>query len=115
MSERTDDTLLRRYKGSIESHHIYDAAMQGDAMALDIFEYTGKILGMTLADAVAITSPQAIIFFGGLAKSGDFLMKPLRKHFEDNLLVIYKNRISLLYSDLQDADAAILGASALAW
>ncbi len=113
--ERKDKSLLRQHQGHITSKHIHDAALQGDALALEIFDYTGKILGQTLADAVAITSPQAIIFFGGLAKAGDMILQPVRKYMEANLLKIYKNKISLLLSELQDADAAILGASALAW
>ena len=115
LAEKKDATLLRQYKGKITSKHIYDAANEGDKMALEIFDYTGKILGQTLADAVAITSPQAIIFFGGLAKAGNLILLPVRKHMEANLLNIYKNKVSLLLSELPDADAAILGASALAW
>lgn len=109
------DSVLRDYKGRITAKQIHDAATSGDALALDIFDYTGKILGQTLGDMVAITSPQAIIFFGGLAKSGDLIMKPVRHYMEANLLKIYKNKVTLLHSELPDADAAILGASALAW
>ena len=115
LDERNDETLLRKDKGNLSSQHIFNAAEKGDAMALEIFEYTGKILGQTLADAVAITSPQAIIFFGGLAKAGDMLMRHVQHYMEANLLRIYKNKVALLYSALPDADAAILGASALVW
>jgi len=94
---------------------VHDAAVDGDAFALELFAYTGMILGQTLADAVAITSPQAIIFFGGLAKSGEILMKHVRQHMEANLLNVYKNKVALVYSAFADADAAILGASALVW
>ena len=84
-------------------------------MALEIFAYTGKILGETLADMVAITSPAAIIFFGGLAKSGDLLLGHVQRHMEENLLHLYRNKVAFLQSALPDADAAILGASALVW
>ena len=93
---------------------IQDAARNGDAFALEIYEYTAKILGQTLADVVAITSPQAIIFFGGLAHAGDMLFTPVKRYMEDNLLHIYKDKVTLLHSGLPDADAAILGASAIA-
>ena len=106
---------MREYQGKITSKHIHEAAVQGDALALEIFDYTAKILGQTLADAVAITSPQAIIFFGGLAKSGDLLFRPVRRYLEENVLRVFKNKISLVQSDLPDSDAAILGASALVW
>lgn len=115
LEARTDETLLRRDKNALTSQHIYEAAVQGDAMALELFEFTGKILGQTLADVVAITSPQAIIFFGGLAKAGDMLMRHVHYNMEANMLRVYKNKVSLLYSALPDADAAILGASALVW
>jgi glucokinase len=94
---------------------ITDAAAKGDELALEIFEYTGKILGQTLADAIAITSPQAIILFGGLSKAGELILEPTRRHMEASLLRIYKNKVSLLISALPDSDAAILGASALVW
>jgi len=115
LSERSEETLLRSKRGNITGKDIHEAALQNDTLALEIFEYTGMILGYTLADAVAITSPEAIIFFGGLAHSGELLLGPVRKHMEDNLLNIYKNKIALLPSALPGADAAILGASALVW
>lgn len=115
LATRADDSMLRQHAGSISARHIHDAAIAGDALALEIFDYTAKILGQTLADAIAITSPQAIIFFGGLAKSGDVLLKPTRKHMEANLLQIFKNKVAFIQSELPDADAAILGASALVW
>ena len=115
LQQNKGDTILRKFQGKIEAKIIHEAAEQGDEVALGILAYTGKILGQTLADAIAITSPQAIIFFGGLARSGELLMKHVRYHMEENLLNLYKNKVELLYSALPDADAAILGASALAW
>lgn len=94
---------------------IYEAADQGDELALKIFEYTGEILGYTLADMVAITSPEAIIFFGGLARAGDLLLTHTHRYMEDNMLNIFRNKVKILLSALPGADAAILGASALAW
>jgi glucokinase len=72
-------------------------------------------LGQTLADTVAITSPEAIVFFGGLARAGELILGPAQRHMEHNLLRIFKNKIKLIPSALPDADAAILGASALVW
>lgn len=114
LENRKDESLLRASK-ELTAHAIHQAAEQGDAFALKLFEYTGKILGQTLADVVAITSPQAIIFFGGLAKAGHLILDPTRRAMEENLLKVFKNKISFLHSALPDADAAILGASALVW
>ena len=94
---------------------MYDAAIAGDKLANDIFEYTGKILGEALADFVAFSSPEAIILFGGLTKSGDLLMKPIKNAMEQNMLSIYRGKVRLLISELKDSDAAVLGASALGW
>ncbi len=115
LNNNNDASVLRKHKGAITAKLIHDAAMQGDKPALDMFAYTGKILGLTLADVVAITSPAAIIFFGGLAQSGDLLLGHVRRHMEDNMLHLYRNKVAFLQSALPDADAAILGASALVW
>lgn len=115
LTSRKDESVLRPEQGRITAKMIFDAAAAGDPLALELFEYTGKILGQTLADTVAITSPEAIIFFGGLARSGDLLLNHIRHHMEENMLNIFKNKVALLQSALPDADAAILGASALAW
>ena len=87
----------------------------GDKLAQDIFQFTGDILGRALANFIAFSSPEAIILFGGLAKSGDYIMKPIQKAMDDNVLNIYKGKTKLLLSQLKDADAAVLGASALGW
>ncbi len=116
LETRKDDSLLRNIPAeSITSKDVHDAALQGDMVALEIFEYTGKILGEALSDFVAFSAPEAIVLFGGLTKSGDYIMKPIVEHMEKNLLAIWKGKVKVLFSDLKEADAAILGASALAW
>jgi glucokinase len=104
-------TILKNKISSAKD--IYDAAVLNDYLALKIFDYTGKLLGQTLADTVAITSPEAIILFGGLAKAGDYILLPTQKYFEQNLLSIYQNKVKILLSTLPEANAAILGAAAL--
>jgi len=115
LAEVADETILRGHQGRITAKMIYEAATQGDTFAIELFEFTARILGQTLADTVAITSPHAIIFFGGLAQAGDLLLKRVHHHLEENLLNIYKDKVVLMQSALPDADAAILGASALVW
>jgi glucokinase len=100
---------------TITSKDIHNAALKGDALALEIFDYTGKILGQSLADAVAITSPKAFILFGGLAGAKEFIFEPTIRHMEANLLQIWKGKIRVIPSELKESDAAVLGASALAW
>lgn len=95
------------------SKDVYDLAMQGNATAIDIFNGTGKRLGQALADMVVFSSPEAFVFFGGLAKSGELLLKPTREAMEESMMPIFKGKTKLLVSTLKDADAAVLGASAL--
>ena len=110
------DTLLRNYPlPDIDSRVVYDCAIQGDKMANDIYKYTGEILGKALANFVMFSSPSAIILFGGLCKAGDLIMKPTKEHMEANLLPIFQNKVRIIFSELKEADAAILGASALVW
>lgn len=110
------ESLLRDYSiNDLTSQSVYDCAMKGDKIANEIFEITGHILGEALANFVMFSSPEAIILFGGLTKAGDLIMNPTKQAMEANLIQIFKNKVTLLYSNLQEADAAILGASALVW
>ncbi len=111
-----EKSLLSNYKKSeLNSKIIYESALKGDKTAKEIFRFTGQILGEALANFVMFSSPEAIILFGGVIKAGDLLMKPTRFHMEKNLLPIFKNKVKLIFSELEEADAAILGASALVW
>ena len=109
-------SLLRKVPPDmLDSKAVYDAAIEGDELAKEIFNYTGKILGIALANAVMTTSPEAIILFGGLAKAGEFILKPTRDSMEECLIKIFQNKVKILISHLKEAHAAILGASALVW
>ena len=111
-----DQTRLRNIPiDDITSKDVFDAAMAGDEMAKEIFRFTGEMLGEAFADFVAFSSPEAIILFGGLSKAGDLIMKPIRESMEKNLLNIFKNKVKLMFSELKESDAAVLGASALGW
>lgn len=113
---RSDDSLLRNIDiSAITSKDVYDCAVAGDKIAKEIFEYTGKLLGESLADFVTFSSPEAFVLFGGLTKSGDLIMKPLKEAFDKNILGIYKGKVKILLSELKESDAAVLGASALGW
>lgn len=113
---RTEPSALRDLDiEKITSKDVYDAAIAGDKMAKDIFEFTGTMLGEAFADFTVFSSPEAIILFGGLAKSGDLLLKPIRNAMEKNMMQIFKGKVRILTSELKEADAAVLGASALGW
>ncbi|HPW90101.1 MAG TPA: ROK family protein [Paludibacteraceae bacterium] len=115
--ETTDKkSLLRNIPAeNITSKDVFEAAQQDDELAKDIFDFTGKMLGEAFADFVAFSSPEAIILFGGLTKSGDLIMKPIVESLNHNLMPLWKGKVKVLFSQLKESDAAILGASALAW
>ena len=116
MEKNNDESLLRGVpKEQLDSRKVYDAAIQGDKLAKDIFDFTGGILGMALANFVMFSSPEAIILFGGLTKAGDLILKPTREAMEHNLIQVFQNKVKILISHLKESDAAILGASALVW
>lgn len=116
LEKSTEESLLRAVPlDKLDSKAVYDAAVQGDKIALEVFDYTGKILGLALANAIMFSSPEAIILFGGLTKAGDLILKPTKESMEANLIQVFQNKIKILVSHLKESDAAILGASALAW
>lgn len=111
-----ESSILRKIpRKKIDSKAVFEAAQKGDKIAKEVFKYTGRILGEALANFIMFSSPEAIILFGGVCKAGDLLMKPVKKHMEKNLLPIFQNKVKLLFSELKESDAAILGASALVW
>lgn len=115
--EKTDEpsTLRDIPAEEMDSKKVYEAAIQGDGLARHVYDYTGRILGLALANAVMFSSPEAIVLFGGLTKAGDLLLKPTREHMEANLIQVFQNKVKILISHLRESDAAILGASALVW
>ena len=113
--EMTDEPSELRSLDKITSKDVYEAAKDGDKLALKIFEFTGRILGESFADFIAFSAPEAIVLFGGLARAKEFLTMPIQKAMNDNVLPLWRNKVNLVYSSLKESDAAILGASALAW
>jgi glucokinase len=110
----TVQTKLREIPANqLQSKDIYEAALTGDKLALEAFDYTAKILGLKLADSIAHTSPEAIFLFGGLAEAGDYILVPTKEYMEEYLLTIFRNKVRLEISGLMGKNAAILGAAAL--
>jgi glucokinase len=115
--ENTDvkSSLRNVPEAELDSKKVYEAAIQGDELARHVYEFTGRILGLALANAVMFSSPEAIVLFGGLTKAGDLILKPTKEHMEANLIQVFQNKVKILISHLKESDAAILGASALVW
>ncbi|MFC7347619.1 ROK family protein [Chryseobacterium zhengzhouense] len=110
------DSMLNQFpEDAINSKTVHECALKGDPVAIEVFRYTGQKLGEALANFVMFSSPEAILLFGGVIKAGDFILKPAKLHMERNLLPIFRNKVRLVFSELDEADAAILGASALVW
>lgn len=116
LTSSTEPSTLRDIPAEeITSLDVFNAAKAGDKIAKEIFEFTGKILGEAFVDFIAFTSPEAIVLFGGLAHAGDLLFEPIQRTIDENVMPIFKGKTKLLMSELKDADAAVLGASALGW
>jgi len=116
LANSIEDSTLRNFSfNELDSKMIYSSALAGDKLAIQAFEYTGKILGLKLADAVAVTSPEAIILFGGLAKAGKLIIDPTKKSLEENLFHVFRNKVKILQSGLPEGNSAVLGAAALIW
>lgn len=113
--DMTDEPSLLREVEKITSKDVYEAAKEGDALALRVFNFTGAMLGRSLADFIEFSAPEAIVLFGGLARSKEFIYEPTYKAMNENVLPLWKGKVDLLFSQLKESDAAILGASALAW
>ena len=113
--ELTDEPSVLRSLDTIASKDVYDAAKDGDPLALKIFDFTGKILGRSFADFIAFSAPEAIVLFGGLARAKEFLLAPMEEAMNANVLSLWKDKVKIVFSQLKESDAAILGASALAW
>ena len=113
--EFSDEPSLLRSLDVIKSKNVYEAAKEGDKLSLRVFEFTGRILGEKFADFIEFSSPEAIVLFGGLARAREFLEKPILEAMNENVIPLWRNKIQLVFSSLKESDAAILGASALAW
>ena len=113
--EMSDEPSVLRSLDNITSKDVYEAAKEGDRLALKIFEFTGRILGESFADFVAFSAPEAIVLFGGLARAKEYLYEPIMTAMNANMLPLWKDKIKIVFSQLKESDAAILGASALAW
>ena len=113
--DMSEEPSSLRSLDNISSKDVYEAAKEGDKLALKIFEYTGTILGQSFADFIAFSSPEAIVLFGGLARAKDFLREPIERSMNANVLPLWRDKVKIVFSQLKESDAAILGASALAW
>ena len=116
MSTMSEPSKLRDIAfNDLDASMISVAAESGDAVAKEAFRFTGELLGRALADVVTVTSPEAIFLFGGLSKAGKLIFEPTQWYMEENMLFVFKNKVKLLPSGIQNKNAAILGASALIW
>ena len=116
LAKSDDESELRNIPvDQITSRDVSVAASHGDKMALDIYKFTGELLGRTCTNFTAFSSPEAYVFFGGLTKAGDLLMDHIKAAYDKHVMPIFKGKAKMLFSQLDDAQAAVLGAAALAW
>jgi len=113
--DMSNEPSLLRSLDKIKSKNVYEAAKEGDNLALRVFDFTGRILGEKFADFIEFSAPEAIVLFGGLARAREFLEEPILKAMNENVIPLWRGKVKLVFSSLKESDAAILGASALAW
>jgi glucokinase len=113
--DMSDEPSALRSLDKITSKDVYDAAKEGDALALKVFDYTGTMLGQAFANFIAFSAPEAIVLFGGLARAKEFLRGPIESAMNASVLPLWRGKVKIVFSQLKESDAAILGASALAW
>jgi glucokinase len=114
LEESQEPSPMRAHLGeNFSTVHIAEAAQQGDPLALEVFDRTGRYLAMELSNAIGFSGPEAIFLFGGVTRSGDLLLGPVRRHTEEQLLRIFQGKVQILPSAFDGDEASILGASAL--
>ena len=107
-------SLLREIPmDKITSLDVCIAAGKGDAMANEIFQFTGEMLGEACANFATFSSPEAFIFFGGMTKAGDLIMKPIEETYRAKVMPVFRDKPQFLVSSLDGAGAAVLGAAAI--
>lgn len=116
LSERREESVLRDLAPSeLTSKKIVDEAMKGDRIALEAINYTAEMLALGIINAITFSSPEAVFLFGGLVKAGELLLAPVRKYVDQNVMPIFRGSVKILPSGISEANAAVLGAAALAW
>lgn len=116
LAKRKADSPLRKFKiEELSSKHVSDAAEQGDSIALEAFDKTAEMLALAIVNTMVFASLEAVVLFGGFARSGDLLMEPLKKWVDKYVLVFFRDTFEIIFSTVTEDHAAILGASALAW
>ncbi len=115
VNDNNDSKIANIPFSDLTSKIIYDFAIEGDLVAKQAFEVTGEYLGRAFADFTAIFCPEAIIIYGGIARAGDILLNPIKKHLEDNVMEIFKGKVKIIESGLSEEDIAVMGAGAFCW
>lgn len=116
LADMTEESPLRDVSfNQLTAAMITDLALKGDPIACAAFDKTSRLLGQKLSDMVAIFSPEAIFLLGGLAKAGDLIFKPTKEYMENYMFQVFRNKVKILPSTLENKNAAVLGSSALAW
>ena len=89
---------------------VVQAAAEGDAVAAGILARAGTYLGLAVANIVTAVSPQQVIFGGGVAQSGDWLLAPVRAVVAERVRVVDVSAIDFTKAALGD-DGGLLGAA----
>ena len=116
LSEMREESTLRHLPvNELTSREIAEAATKKDPVAVEAMNYTAEMLSLGIVNAIAVSSPEAVFLFGGLANAGEALFAPIRDYVDQSILPIFKGTVKILPSGVPESNAAVLGATALAW
>lgn len=95
MAERrlsgTSAHSILREKNPLTAKDIFDAAKAGDAIAVELVESFGQILGSALSDMACVLNPEIIVIGGGVSKAGSIVTDVVRRFFYEKTLFTCKN------------------------
>ena len=114
MAERSEPSKMREVE-VLTPHIIHEFCEMGDELAIETYRRTGYYLGLGLAGYASILNPEAIVFTGGIAQAGKWLLEPANQTFEEHIFHNIQGRVKFVVSNLENRTRNMLGASVLAW
>jgi glucokinase len=113
--EANDAPSKMRQNTALTLDDIAESADEGDSIALEVWRYTGYLLGVALANYASVVNPEAIILTGELTKYSGRMWAAMEEGFVQNVFGNIRDKVKIVVSKINDFERNVLGASALAW
>ena len=102
LAKSSEETTLRNFK-ELTAKDIFDEAKAGDAIAGELVDEVGSILGSALSNMACVVNPEIIVIGGGVSKAGSILIDTIQKHFVETSFHACRNTKFALASLGNDA------------